>query len=388
MFVIHFISIDISAALYLFLLLIIIILILLQLISFIRTRRKQYILSLSYLILLPLTFLLILKLNAILTYNSDLIDFKSFKEDKTTFYFQEKIGKKLINDFDKGISIEKDDYKQLFGDVSLSHLAVVFYPNNKTIGDDLSGVYYLNNRISLDAYRSSNQNIDMFNQQIESVSAHEYNHYLLHQFLKEHKIALSKIPVWFKEGLARYTENRSDGTAFDAESLEGYQLVPFDKMDTQEKWQNYMSNDQYNPYGESGNFIAYLLVKNGKNSIYDLLIKLKTETFDQAFKETAGQDFKSYENNYFNSITISISLWKQVDKSLKGKKTKEAIGLLDRIHSLCPESSSTLIWEAREYLAEGDKSKANKLINLAKIINPRAPQFNEFLLKSSSAQTK
>jgi hypothetical protein len=382
--VIHFIPVNISAALYLFLLLSISILIILQIIKLIRTRKKKHIFMLCYLIVLPVTFLFIFKLNGILTSNSYLLNFKSLKEGKTTFYFQRKIDSSLINDFNNGISIEKDDYKQLFGNVSLSNLRVVFYPNNSVLGDDLLGAYALNNQISIDAHRSSDQTNGyykrQFNKQIESVSAHEYNHYLLHQFLKEQNIPLSKIPVWFKEGLARYTEDRCDGTAFDPDSLEGAQLVQFEKLETQGNWQNYMSNNQYNPYQQSGDFVAYLLVENGKNSVYDLLSKLKTETFEQAFKEATGKDLKTYENQYFNNMTTAISLWKQVDKSLKNKDTKKAIALLKREHSLSPESSSTLIWEAREYLAEGNQAKAKKLINLAKTINPRSSQLYELPL--------
>ncbi|WEG14577.1 hypothetical protein PU629_09540 [Pullulanibacillus sp. KACC 23026] len=331
LYVIHFIPINVSAGVYLFLLLSILVLITLQIIKLIRTHKKKHIIRLSYLIVLPVTLLFVLKLNAFLTSNYYLLNFKSIKEGKTTFYFQKKIDNSLINDFNKGILIEKDDYKQFFGSVNLSNLRVVFYPNlsKETFEKGLLGEYYLNNIILIDAQRGSDQTNGyydrLFNSQIESVSAHEYNHYLLQQFLKEQNIPLSKIPVWFKEGLARYTEDRCDGTAFDPDSLEGTQLVPFEKLKTQGNWKNYTSNNQYNPYQQSGDFIAYILVRNGKNTVYDLLSKLKTVAFEQAFKETTGQNLNSYENQYFNNMTSAISLWKQVDKSLKNSDTKKAI---------------------------------------------------------------
>jgi hypothetical protein len=384
---IHFIPINIIAGLYLFLLLSILVLIILQIIKLVRTRKKKHIFRLCYLIGLPVTFFFIFKLNAFLITNSYLLNFKSIKEGQTTFYFQKSIDNSLINDFNNGISIEKDDYKQLFGNVSLSNnLKVVFYPdlNKVTFEKGLLGAYDLNNHISIDVHRNPDQTKGyydrLFKSKIESVSAHEYNHYLLHQFLKEQNIPLSKIPVWFMEGIASYTENRCDGTAFDPDSLEGDQLVPFEKLETKGDWQNYYTNNKYDPYQQSGVFIAYLLVENGKNSVYDLLSKLKTETFEQAFKETTGKDLKTYENHYFNNMTTAISLWKQVDKFLKNNDTKKAIELLNRAHSLSPQSSSIIIWEAREYLVEGNQTKSKELMNLAKTINPRSPQLNDLPL--------
>lgn len=303
------------------------------------------------------------------------------------FYFQEETNRHLIDDFNKGINLERKDYKQLFGDVHQGHfkVKVVFYQNSKDLGDDVSGAYDLQrHRISINAFRRSHQDVNQYNQNIEVVSAHEYNHYLLQQFLNQHNIQEDKVPAWLEEGMARYTENRSDGTDFSEQSLQGYQLIPFEKLNNEEDWKRKINKQSYNIYSQSGLFVAYLLQKNGKETVHNLLLKLKEEPFDLAFKEITGQEFKSYEAEYFADIQTSLSLWKKVDQSLKERKPEQAIKFLGRIHSRCPQSSYTLYWEARQYMAEGNKAKANELVKLAKTLNPRDPEYDEFFSTSLS----
>jgi hypothetical protein len=201
----------------------------------------------------------------------------------------------------------------------------------------------------------------------------------LYQFLHQNHIPSTKVPAWLEEGMARYTENRSTGYDLSEQSLEGYKLIPFEKLDSEQDWKSYLGRNKYNAYEESGVLVAYILNKSRNNSIHNLLIKLKNESFDQAFKETTGQDFKSYADQYFKNVNTSLSLWKKVDMALKQKNTKQAIALLSHLHKMFPQNSTSLLWEAREYKSEGDYTDATKFGKMAETLNPRGSDIKSFL---------
>jgi hypothetical protein len=302
----------------------------------------------------------------------------SVTKGNTTFYFQKQVNNSAVKAYDKGIQAEENDYRQLFGNVHSGKLSVIFYPNASSDDSvDAVGTYYpKDNSIVINLQEKQGN----FNQEeVSSVSAHEYNHYLLYQFLHQNHIPSTKVPAWLKEGMARYTENRSTGYDLSEQSLEGYKLIPFEKLESEQDWKSYLGSNNYNAYEQSGVLVAYILKKSGSDSIHNLLIKLKNESFDQAFKETTGQDFKSYAQQYFMNVNTSLPLWKKVDLALKQKKTKQAIALLSHLHQTFPQNSTTLLWEAREYLSEGDYTDATKFGKMAETLNPRGSDINSFL---------
>jgi hypothetical protein len=302
----------------------------------------------------------------------------SITKGNTTFYFQKQLNNSAVNAYEKGIQAESEDYQQLFGDVHSARLSVIFYSNASSDDSvDAVGTYYpKDNSIVINSQEKQGN----FNQEeVSSVSAHEYNHYLLYQFLHQNHIPSTKIPAWLEEGMARYTENRSTGYDLSEGSLGGYKLIPFEKLESEKEWKSYLGIDNYNAYQQSGVLVAYILNTNGSNSIHNLLIKLKNESFDQAFKETTGKDFKSYTDQYFKNVNTSLTLWKKVDTALKQRNTKQAITLLNQLHQMFPQNSTTLLWEAREYKNERDYTNAIQFGKMAEILNPRGSDIKSFL---------
>ncbi|WEG10944.1 hypothetical protein PU629_12230 [Pullulanibacillus sp. KACC 23026] len=392
-------------------------LILYHIIKYIRTKGKRHLAAITYSLVLSLTFTGIVMTNASLPSFSqqvhkkdlthtfagrmkllyELLDhvsppkaattyFQPIKKGKTTFYFQFSPNQDILNAYNQGIEVEQKDNQEFFNNVSTGSLTVVFYPNHSLIKKD-SGYfvdsygYFIpkENRLTIELSDTNKTSSNYDNQNTIKMSAHEYNHYLLYQFSREHHIKLSDIPVWLVEGLASYTADRSVGTPLTEERLEGSKLVPFEKLTNPLNWKSYTSNGHYSPYNQSAIFVSYMMNKNGSDTINKLLLKLQNKSFNQAFKDTTGLDFSSYEKQYFKDIHQSLTLWKQVHDLYQKKNSYQAISSLNKIHTLCPQNSLPLLMAAQLYMNEGEYSKATFLAQKADTLNPRDVEQNEFL---------
>lgn len=118
---------------------------------------------------------------------------------------------------------------------------------------------------------------------------HEYTHHAFHQKLKELEADPDEFPLWFHEGLSEWIANYElliDPITFS--------VVPFDRLQTDQDWQEARVEYDTDVYLQSFYMINELTDKYGKDIISEII------------KETAKKDFKKDFNRQQRKVLISL----------------------------------------------------------------------------------
>lgn len=306
--------------------------------------------------------------------------FQRVKVKHILFYQEDHVNAQWVTAVLNGIAKEQKDYRRMFGSLPPSNVSVVFYSNKKQMGFhtpmiDLNGGYLPSkNRISIYIPRAKANDREY----IEKISAHEYSHFLFHQFAKEHHIPLFKIPVWLNEGIARYIENRSAGLPLDEKILQDQPWIPLNKLDTYGNWHAHL-DDRGTPYDQSALFVSDLLHKNGEKAFQRFLLNLKTDSWEDAFEKATHKRFEDEEADFVDRLNRARSLWNQTNSDLLKAKQAEALKHLNQLHHLFPGNSSTLETVAKIYMNQGLYRKALEYGTEAEKVNPNHDVIKAFL---------
>lgn len=222
--------------------------------------------------------------------------FSTIKSNNNTIYYTKEFepALKLVEAY---LDKAKKDNVKVFGDFSISDLTVKFdydeevFRKRNPIMNDLAGLYNKNEKtayvIIKDCYSNalaSNMKSGYFKETL----MHEYTHHVIHEFLALMETPMDKIPTWFEEGICEYI------------GLEGgngpapVKMVNFGELNTLEQWADY-NNKEYPVYHQSHYAIRQLIAMKNEGIIKDILIKLKYEDFNTAFKEATGISFEDFE---------------------------------------------------------------------------------------------
>lgn len=142
-----------------------------------------------------------------------------------------------------------------------------------------------------------------------NVIAHEISHKNL--VFVTGKSAFS-FPRWFDEGLASYLGKmdyykKPEELASDIKrGSYKNNLIDMKGIQGLLEWQ-YLTFRMDNPrqlYGQSYLMVKYLFDTYGKDKVYDFVIKLKTEDFDQAFLSVFGKSVNEFHKNFIDYASV------------------------------------------------------------------------------------
>jgi hypothetical protein len=128
----------------------------------------------------------------------------------------------------------------------------------------------------------------------QRVLIHEFSHYVLHQKLKELNVDPEVIPLWFHEGVAEWIAN------YDTK-IEPMKIspVPFEKITTDEEWQNSRLNYSTDVYLQSYYMINELVEAYGDEIVLSILKETAENTdFHEAFQKVTNESLTDFEKAF------------------------------------------------------------------------------------------
>ncbi|MGG3574248.1 collagenase [Bacillus gobiensis] len=133
----------------------------------------------------------------------------------------------------------------------------------------------------------------------QRILIHEYTHYALHQKLREINVDPEEMPLWFHEGVAEWIAN------YEIE-LEPMDLspVPFEKLMTDEDWQNSRFDYSTDIYLQSYYMINELVESFGEDILLSIINETKTNgDFNKAFQEATNESLKDFEKLFIQEYS-------------------------------------------------------------------------------------
>ncbi len=270
------------------------------------------------------------------------LDYKSNK----IFYTEEQ--ESIIDLIKQYIDEGNEKNIKIFGDFDTSTLSIkldydkdVFYTRSD---NDKVGGYYLVHANSMylsveDPYKDVLLGYNLKNNfKFKETFLHEYTHHIVYEFMEKNNIDISKVPIWFIEGISEYV-GTSGNTLYEPEKI-----LSFDKLSNEEDW-NESLKDAY-VYLQSNYAVSKIANENGDSIIKDILLNIKDMDFDEAFNNATGMEFKEFEKMFIedfkNGFVEYYDLIKYEDNDIN-----------DEIRAKCYE----------KYLESNDNIEAYKILS-------------------------
>lgn len=227
-----------------------------------------------------------------------------------------------------------------------------------------------------------------YNADIYSTFVHEYSHYLMHEYLKEHNVEIEILPEWFWEGTA-YTFEYLITNHIPFRDSEYFTALPFQQL---EKSTELNTNTIYN----QGFYTVINLMEQHGVSIINQLLE---ETIKSSFEGSWNKLIDKSLNSYHEKFEIRNDVLRQLGE--KETDPNELINFVLQINEhhgeinvYTPFSSSALIkaygqleqWELAK--AEIEKyqpfvTNPGEYIEFAKLFKEDAPYKEELLEKGA-----
>lgn len=133
---------------------------------------------------------------------------------------------------------------------------------------------------------------------------HEYTHHAFHQKLRELEADPDEFPLWFHEGLSEWIANYElliDPITFT--------VVPFDRLQTDQDWQEARSKYETDVYLQSFYMVNELTETYGKDIILEIIKETaKKGDFKKGFKAAAQDSLDQFEEDFTRSFEENAAL--------------------------------------------------------------------------------
>ncbi|WP_211270683.1 hypothetical protein [Paenisporosarcina indica] len=122
---------------------------------------------------------------------------------------------------------------------------------------------------------------------------HEYTHYVFTQKISEIGLINEDFPLWFSEGVAEYIG--SDGESGFVLEL-GPKIVSFNELTTNEQWNKYRTDIQYDVYLQSEKAIHFLINDYGIGIIKKIIVETSSKGgFEEGLQSATNINIKKLD---------------------------------------------------------------------------------------------
>jgi len=212
---------------------------------------------------------------------------KTKKLNNIMYYYLNKSDENYISNIEEYIKEGEVKTAPLFGKVSMYPFNIIMF----TTSDAFGKVFNVNPKESQAVTNFNSLYIPCDN--INSyVFVHEYTHYKMNSFCKEKGIPITKIPVWFQEGVAEYTSSTLFLAKF--ENIKIQKIQNFRKLDDSKQMMEAESNGEQS-YMQSYVAVRKIIELKGQDSIQKILINTKFMSFYDAFKKVVGLSIEDFQ---------------------------------------------------------------------------------------------
>lgn len=140
----------------------------------------------------------------------------------------------------------------------------------------------------------------------EKLIAHELSHDTIRNFLGP--INSFKLPTWFDEGIATYIANQND---YLSEGEAKDMIVQGEFVRDLGRWEGFFGHLRWKftdiqkhgkTYGQVYLFTKYLFDTYGEDKMYSLIVAVKNNSFNEAFKQTLGVTPDTAHEQFLSSL--------------------------------------------------------------------------------------
>jgi hypothetical protein len=209
------------------------------------------------------------------------------KSDNITYYYLNKEDESYINIIKEYLRVGEDKTSLLLGHTTMYPFNITMFTTSEAFGE----VFKVNSKESqavtiLNSLYIPCDNINPY------VFVHEYTHYKINSFCKQNGISISKIPIWFSEGVAEYTSSTLFPYKFRNPKIQ--KIQDFRKLDKLKQMLESENNEQ-SPYMQSYIAIKKLIEIKGTDYIQSILLNTKSMTFYDSFEKVVGLSIEDFQ---------------------------------------------------------------------------------------------
>ncbi|PUB08213.1 hypothetical protein [Paenisporosarcina sp. OV554] len=196
-----------------------------------------------------------------------------------------------IEKFDLLIKEETASFDTLFGNVDTDQLQIEVHNGSASLSSTLEDVGGYYNAINQTLHLRSNDD------NWENVLLHEYTHYRIDQFSEKQNLPLSRIPLWFQEGVSELL-GHTESYGIDLESVE---VIDFHLLDSNNTF--YQSrNENYDAYIQSFLAVQFLVNDHGMKIIPELMLSDTINEFYQNLEAVTRKNSAEFQETFISDL--------------------------------------------------------------------------------------
>ena len=209
------------------------------------------------------------------------------KSDNITYYYLNKEDEAYINTIKEYLRVGEGKTAMLLGTTTMYPFNITMFTTSEAFGK----VFKVNPEESqaVTIFNSLYIPCDNIN---PYVFVHEYTHYKINSFCKQNGLSISKIPIWFSEGVAEYASSSLFPDKFKNPKIQ--KIQDFRKLDKLKQMLE-SENAEQSSYMQSYIAVKKIIEIKGKDSIQRILINTKSMTFYNSFEKVVGLSIEDFQ---------------------------------------------------------------------------------------------
>lgn len=216
-------------------------------------------------------------------------DMQSKKLDNVTYYYSNKQDETYINTINQYVREGEVKTATLLGKTTRYPFNITMFTTSEAFGK----VFNVNPKKSqavtiFDSLYIPCDNINPY------VFVHEYTHYKINSFCKQNELSISKLPVWFSEGVAEYASSTLFPNKFKNSKI--VKMQDFKKLDKL-KQMLASENKEQSSYMQSYIAIKKIIEIKGNDTIQEILINTKAMSFYDSFEKAVGLSIEDFQKS-------------------------------------------------------------------------------------------